>query len=128
MAKQPTADPARRCLIRVTAFAEAQGPRGGKTRSWFTPPEQPLFAWAGLWRPSAEWGEVYAGVMAEANACVAPVHDRMPVILSPDDYAAWLHGELDDLLALQRPYPCDAMVVTPTDEPWADGTRQPTLF
>ena len=40
----------RRCLIAVTEFAEAEGERGAKTRTWFTLPDQPIFAVAGIWR------------------------------------------------------------------------------
>jgi putative SOS response-associated peptidase YedK len=111
-------DPARRCLIPVERFAEAAGEKGRKTRTWFAVKDQPVFAWAGLWRPSAEWGDVYAGVMTEANAAVAPVHERMPVILARDDHERWLNGSFDEILALQRPFTADAMTVDPTAEPW----------
>jgi putative SOS response-associated peptidase YedK len=50
--------PQSRCLIPLTAFAEAEGPKGSKTRTWFNVKDQPIFAWAGLWRVSDEWGEV----------------------------------------------------------------------
>ena len=70
-----------RCLIPLTAFAEAEGPKGAKTRTWFSVKDQPIFAWAGLWRQSAEWGPVYAGVMTDCNEAIRPVHDRMPVLL-----------------------------------------------
>ena len=42
----------RRCLIPVSAFAEAEGEKGAKTRTWFTLPDQEVFAVAGLWRGS----------------------------------------------------------------------------
>lgn len=116
--KSAAANPARRCLIPVESFAEAAGDKGRKTRTWFSVTDQPVFAWAGLWRPSAEWGDVYAGVMTEANAAVAPVHDRMPVILARDDHERWLNGSFDEILALQRPFASEAMTVDPTAEPW----------
>jgi len=50
-----------RCLIPVTHFAEAEGPKGAKTRIWFSLKDQSIFAWAGLWRISDEWGPVYSG-------------------------------------------------------------------
>ena len=56
----------RRCLIPLCAFAEAEGPKGAKTRTWFTLPEEPIFTAAGVWRVSAEWGRVFAMVMTEA--------------------------------------------------------------
>src|SRR5690606_27736565 len=40
----------RRCLIPVTAFAEAEGPKGSKTRTWLSVPAEPVFACAGIWR------------------------------------------------------------------------------
>jgi putative SOS response-associated peptidase YedK len=46
------------------------------------------------------------------NALVAPLHDRMPVILVPDDYARWL-GEEADPADLIRPYPADDMTAWP---------------
>lgn len=109
---------ARRCLIPVSAFAEAEGERGRMTRTWFTPPDAPLFAMAGLWRDSAEWGRAYAMVMTGANEAVRPVHDRMPVILPPDSWAQWLDGEPAAALALCRPY-AGGITVDRTGEPWA---------
>jgi len=74
-----------RCLIPVTAFAESEGPKGAKTRTWFNVKDQPIFAWAGLWRISDECGQVYAGVMTDCNEAIRPLHDRMPVLLVSDD-------------------------------------------
>jgi putative SOS response-associated peptidase YedK len=47
-----------------------------------------------------------------ANELVAPFHDRMPAILSPDDYAKWFDHEapLKELHALLKPYPAELMV------------------
>lgn len=109
-----------RCLIPVTAFAEAEGEKGAKTRTWFTVKDQPMFAWAGLWRVSAEWGPVYSGAMTDCNETIRPVHDRMPVILHPDEYDLWLHGSFDEVLALQhRCFPDELIEMTRTSEPWA---------
>src|ERR1700760_4507088 len=63
MWKGLAAKPQWRCLIPLTGFAEAEGPKGAKTRTWFTVKDQPVFAWAGLWRVSQDWGPVYSGVM-----------------------------------------------------------------
>jgi putative SOS response-associated peptidase YedK len=100
-----------RCLIPVERFIEGPANRGTRNTTWFSLPDQPLFALAGLWRPSEEWGDVYAAVMTEACSDIAPVHDRMPVILHPEDWNRWLHGTLDDVLDLQRTYD-GAMSVT----------------
>lgn len=108
-----------RCLIPLTGFAEAEGPKGGKTRTWFTVKGQPIFAWAGLWRESAEWGPVYSGIMTDCNEAIRPVHDRMPVLLHPDEYDQWLHGSFDDIAALQaRCFPDEMIEMTRTSERW----------
>lgn len=107
----------RRCLIPVTAFAESEGPKGGKTRTWFSLPDQPVFAVAGIWRDTAEWGPAYSMIMTEACLHVADVHDRMPVILERKDWADWLDGPPDAAGLLCRPYP-ELMVVNRTAEAW----------
>lgn len=108
-----------RCLIPVTAFAEAEGLPGHKTRTWFSVKDHPVFAWAGLWRESAEWGSVYSGVMTDCNEAIRPVHDRMPVLLHPDEHDAWLNGSFDDAVAFQaRCFPAELIVMERTSEPW----------
>lgn len=82
--------PTHRCLIPFTAFAEAEGPKGKMTRTWISVEDQPTAAWAGLWRPSDEWGNCYTGVMVDATEELFDIHDRMPVNLHPDEHDAWL--------------------------------------
>ncbi|SFJ96772.1 Putative SOS response-associated peptidase YedK [Sphingomonas sp. NFR04] len=121
-----------RCLIPLTGFAEAEGAKGSKTRTWFSVKDASIFAWAGLWRDSAEWGPVYSGVMTDCNEAIRPVHDRMPVLLHRDDHDRWLHGSFDDILAFQaRCFPDDLIVMERTGEPWVKrkGTvEQAALF
>ena len=106
-------------MIPVTQFAEAEGEKGHKTRTWFGVKDQPIFGWAGLWRISDEWGPVYSGVMTDCNEAIRPVHDRMPVLLMPDEYDQWLQGDFDDALAFQnRCFPDDLITMERTDEPW----------
>jgi putative SOS response-associated peptidase YedK len=107
----------RRCLIPVSEFAEAEGEKGAKTKTWFTLPDDPLFAVAGLWRETDEWGLAYTMVMTEACIHVADVHDRMPVILRHGDWEDWLDGAPDDARILCRPYP-ELMVVNRTADRW----------
>ena len=107
----------RRCLIPVTEFAEAEGEKGSKTRTWFSLPNEELFAVAGIWRDTDEWGPAYSMVMTEACIHIADVHDRMPVILARDTWTDWLDGSPDDARLLCQPYPAE-MVVRRTDEPW----------
>lgn len=108
-----------RCLISVTGFAEAEGEKGKMTRTWFSLRDEPIFAWGGLWRVSDEWGPVYSGAMTDANEAVAPVHNRMPVLLHRDEYQQWLHGSFDDLLAFQkRVFPADLILMEKTKDLW----------
>lgn len=119
MWKGLAAKPHWRCLIPLTAFAEAEGPKGAKTRTWFNVKDQPMFGWAGLWRLSDEWGPVYSGVMTDCNEAIRPVHDRMPVLLMPDEYDRWLNGSFDDALAFQqRCFPDELIEMTRTAELW----------
>ena len=92
----------RRCLIPVSAWAEAEGPRGAMTRTWHALPHAEVFAVAGLWRMTAEWGPAYAMVMVDGCAQMAEVHDRMPTILAPADWQRWTDGTPEEALALCR--------------------------
>jgi putative SOS response-associated peptidase YedK len=107
----------RRCLIPVREFAEAEGQKGAKTRTWFSLPDQPAFAVAGIWRDTPEWGPAYSMVMTEACIHVEGIHDRMPVILQPDDWTRWTDAPAEEVLTLCVPYTGE-MTVRATEEPW----------
>jgi len=120
MSRRIAPKPQWRCLIPVTAFAEAEGEKGSMTRTWFAVKDQPIFAWAGMWRISDEWGAVYSGMMTDCNEAIRPVHDRMPVLLHPDEYDQWLHGSLDDVIAFRdRCFPDELIEMNRTDELWS---------
>lgn len=108
----------RRCLVPVSAWAEAEGEKGRMTRTWYSLPGEEVFAVAGLWRPSAEWGDVYTLVMVDGHPLMAQVHDRMPLILSRAAQRYWLEGTPEDALALCSTWPGD-LAVDRTAEPWA---------
>ncbi|MFN3865025.1 MAG: SOS response-associated peptidase [Erythrobacter sp.] len=108
----------RRCLIPLTAWAEAEGPKGRMTRTWLSLPDAPIFAAAGVWRPSDEWGACYAMVMTDsAGTAAAPVHERMPVLLAPQDYTGWLASTPDQALALCQPW-SGPLTIERTAELW----------
>lgn len=112
--------PENRCLIPLTAFAEAEGEKGSMTRVWFSVKDSPVFAWAGMWRSSEEWGPVYSGLMTDCNGAIRPFHNRMPVLLHADEHDRWLHGSLGDVEAFRdRCFPDELIVVDRTDTPWA---------
>jgi putative SOS response-associated peptidase YedK len=75
-----------------------------------------LMAFAGIWaiwRDPATAQRLYslAIVTGQPNELVASVHDRMPVILHPDDWDAWLDegARAAELRPLLRPYPADGL-------------------
>ncbi len=111
-------NPVQRCLIPITEFAEAAGEKGRKTRTWFSVRDQPIFAWAGLWRDSAEWGKVYTGCMTNANEAIQPYHERMPVLLETEDWQQWLTVDADYALRCASPMSAVRIKVTPTEELW----------
>lgn len=111
--------PEHRCLIPLTGFCEAEGEKGSKTRTWFSVKDRPIFAWAGMWKDSPEWGAVYSGLMTDCNEAVRPVHNRMPVLLHEEDYDVWLKGTLDDVLGFQgRCFPDELIKIERTNDPW----------
>jgi putative SOS response-associated peptidase YedK len=108
----------RRCLIPLTGWAEAQGAKGRMTRTWLSLPDAPLFAAAGVWRQSEDWGACYSMVMTDsAGTEAAEVHERMPVLLAPDDYPRWLSAEPQDALTLCRAWE-GALAIDRTSESW----------
>lgn len=85
----------RRCLVPATGFFEWSGVRGQRTKWRIRPSDRPLFGLAGLWERwydphTGEPMETYTIVTTAANEKLAPLHDRMPVIVEPDRYADWL--------------------------------------
>jgi putative SOS response-associated peptidase YedK len=85
---------ARRCLIPADGFYEWGPAAGGRAPYHVTVGQGELFAMAGLYETwQGAGGEVVESctiLTTAANRVVAAVHDRMPVILAPRDYAAWL--------------------------------------
>lgn len=116
---------ARRCLVPISQWAEAEGEKGRMTRTWHGLPEQDVFAVAGLWRRSAEWGDVFTIVMVDGHSKMAEVHDRMPLILSHAAQRYWLEGTPEEALALCQTWE-DAISVEKTAERWAGGYESPT--
>lgn len=110
----------RRCLIPVTAWAEAEGERGAKTRTWLSRPDAELFACAGIWHHSDEWGDCYSMVMTESCGAAAGCHERMPVLLAQEDWGQWTSGALDEARALCVPWE-GPLRVGRTSEPWSGG-------
>jgi putative SOS response-associated peptidase YedK len=114
----------RRCLVPVDGFYEWRRRRGGSKQPFFVRMRDGNpFGLAGLWE---RWEGGDGGVLesctvltTDGNAVVAPIHDRMPVIIPPESYDLWLDPSVrkpDLLQPLLRPYPAAEMVAYPIDE------------
>jgi len=110
----------RRCLVVADGFYEWKATETGKHPVWITRPERELFAFAGIWASSRrEDGSAVhscAIVTCEPSKVVAPIHDRMPVILPEEGEGVWLDRgrDADDLLAMLQP--TEELVVTEVSE------------
>ena len=101
-----------RCLVPANGFYEWKTIDGGKQPYFIRPKDQELFAFAGLygtWQDpeGVDWG-TYSIITTEPNKDMRGIHNRMPVILRPEDEAIWLDSSLDDMNTiydLTRPYP-----------------------
>lgn len=104
---------ATRCVVPADGFFEWVGAADARRPFWFHRPDRELFVFAGLYveaRLRGEAGPVatFTIVTTGANAVVAPIHDRMPVILADDDaIEQWLYPRqsAQRLGALLRPAP-----------------------
>lgn len=84
----------RRCVIPADGFIEWTGQRGSKRPFYLKRSDEGLLAFAGLWEhwQGADGSEIESAVIltTQANATVSPLHNRMPVILDPEQFDAWL--------------------------------------
>lgn len=112
----------RRCLIPADGFYEWKGDVPGRKQPFHIHrPGHSLFAFAGLWEhwqgPDGSELESAAIITTEPNAPLAQIHNRMPVIIMPEDFTRWLDHEGTDAAAaatLLRPAPDDYFVFEPT--------------
>ncbi|MDW8468794.1 MAG: SOS response-associated peptidase [Burkholderiales bacterium] len=122
----------RRCLVPASGFFEWQARPSGKQPWYVRPRAGELFTFAALWeRWSGPEGplETCAIVVTRANEALAPVHDRMPVIVAPEHWQRWLDcsapTDVGDLLR-----PCDPalLVLYPVSGAVNDARRdEPSL-
>ena len=107
----------RRCLIPADGFYEWRDGESGKTPVWISLADGGLFAFAGIWaalpsRDGADELHSCAIVTCEPNELIRPIHDRMPVVLTPDAEARWLEpgGGVEEMASLLVPAPDDLLV------------------
>ena len=104
-----------RCLVLADGFYEWQQTERGKVPYRFVVRGGEPFAFAGLWDswrdPTGQERQTFTILTTAPNELVAPIHNRMPVILAARDYEHWLSSAVmaESLLALLRPYPAEEM-------------------
>ncbi len=111
----------RRCLLPASGFYEWQAAAGGRQPWYFSARDGSLLALAGLfeaWRPApdAQWLLSCCILTTAANALMAPVHDRMPVLVERTAWAHWLARDVQEPAAigpLLAPPPPDALQAWP---------------
>jgi putative SOS response-associated peptidase YedK len=118
-----TAFERRRCIIPADGFYEWQAVGAKKQPIYITASSGNPFAFAGLWevwrdasQPDGHWLRTCSVITTAANSVVAPVHDRMPVMLDESEWAEWLDRsgqDLGALAALLDPAPDDSLDLWP---------------
>jgi putative SOS response-associated peptidase YedK len=101
-----TAFAKRRCIVPANGYFEWQVTEDGKVPQFIHTEDGSPLAFAGLtevWRPSKDdpWLVTYSIVTTEARGAMRDIHDREPVMLTPDEVEVWLDPESpqDDLFA-----------------------------
>ena len=113
----------RRCLVPADGFYEWRTEGKLKQPYLIQRRDREPFAFAGLWErwsPKAQpmdrpYIDSFTIVTTSANALLRPLHDRMPVILGPEDYAGWLDRSSSeaDLKSFLKPAPEDLLAYVP---------------
>lgn len=119
----------RRCLLPASGFYEWQATPAGKQPWFISARDGSLLAMAGLfeaWRPdeSAPWRMTCCVVTTDANALMAPIHDRMPVLVPREHWARWLSRELQEPAAvapLLAPAPAGVLQAWPVSRAVSPG-------
>ena len=120
----------RRCIVPADGFYEWRDAAGRRQPFLIHRPDGASLGLAGLWSGwrDAETETVrrtFTIVTTAANAAMAPLHDRMPVILAPDAWSRWLDSnapDLSELRALLRPAPDEWLEIYPV-EPLVNNVR-----
>lgn len=86
----------RRCLVAAVGWYEWQGEKASRQPFLHHRGALEPLAFAGLWTAAqigGEWQRSFAILTRPATAAVRAIHDRMPAVLEPDDFEAWLAAE-----------------------------------
>ncbi|WP_435359694.1 SOS response-associated peptidase [Haloarchaeobius sp. DFWS5] len=138
-----------RCLVPADGFYEWTQAGDGKQPYRVTLADEGVFAMAGLYavwegiepqtgldaftgggsiEPESKTVVSFTVCTTEPNEFVADLHDRMAVVLAPDEEPTWLHGDPDEAAALLDPYPADEMDAYPVSRTVNDpGNDSPAV-
>jgi putative SOS response-associated peptidase YedK len=110
----------RRCLVPADAFYEWQKVSARKQPYVIKMHDGSPFAFAGLWEAwrgkENQRIESFTILTTDPNDVIRPLHDRMPAIVDPKDYDAWLdpkHEDVESLQTILRPAPSQGMIAYP---------------
>lgn len=125
----------RRCLVLADGFYEWTETGSGKQPYRVAFADDRPFAMAGVWErwspPAEQTGlddfgvdtggeggtvETFAVLTTEPNDVVAPLHDRMAVVLAPEEESTWLRGDVDAARAVLDPHPSDDLRAYPVSK------------
>ena len=109
---------ASRCLIPADGFLEWKTEGGKKFPYFIFLNQKDIFSFAGIW---TKWCKetspihTFSILTTQANTILAPIHERMPVIIKPSDYKTWLEPGTDSstLRALLLPFGAKKMYAHP---------------
>lgn len=104
----------RRCLIPTDGFYEWTGAKRARRPFLLRPRQGGLIALAGIWErwrdKEGQEVDTVAILTCAANATVTPLHDRMPVLIAPKSFEAWLEATAtEDVQHLLKPAPDDLL-------------------
>ena len=105
----------KRCLVLADGFYEWQKVKDGKVPYRITLKTEEPFAFAGIWSnihdAAGKEQQTFAIITTEANELMAPIHNRMPVMLHAQDEEDWLNPQasLDDVQAMLAPFPAELL-------------------
>lgn len=107
----------RRCLVPASGFYEWSKDKNQKNPYYFSVPNQPLISFAGLYDnwllKDGSQLQTFTIITTNSNSLVSQIHDRMPVILSPQNEPIWLDQSCsqENLLKLLTPFQSNQMAV-----------------
>ena len=124
----------KRCLVPASGFYEWKKEGTHKVPFYIHMPNEPVFGFAGLydvWQDaSGQARQTYTIITTEANSLMAPIHNRMPVILTRDDEQRWMSSDTlppNEVKRILVPYPSGEMEVHPVssrvNSPTVDDER-----